>query len=204
MGALSAESKRALTAVVEAIELGSGAEIVVAVRPRSSPLVVPCALVGALAGILGLAFLLFSPWLFSHDAMLLDTVLLGLAGAWICRRVEGLQRWFIPRALAQLSVERAAKTEFVDRGVMETRERLGVLVYVSQLERAVCVVADRGVRERVESRAWDAASAELEHAVAVHDDDGVAWAAALEGFLPVLARALPRLPDDVNELEDFV
>jgi len=204
MGALSAESKQALTAVVEAIELGSGAEIVVAVRPRSSPVLVPCALVGALAGLWGLGFLLFSPWLFSHDAILLDTLLLGLLGAWIGRRFEGLQRWFVPRALAQISVERAAKAEFVDRGVMETRERVGVLVYVSQLERSVFVLADRGVRERVEQRAWDAALAELEQAVAVHCDDGVAWAAALEGFLPVLARAVPRRQDDVNELEDIV
>ena len=87
--------------------------------------------------------------------------------------------------------------------MVETRDRSGVLVYVSQVERLVSIVADRGVLAKVERSTWARVSAELERVVA-SGADGVAWARTLLELLPLLAAAVPRREDDVNELEDVV
>jgi len=203
MGYLTPESKLALAEAVQTIELASSAEVVVVMRPNSTPALAPCALAGALGGLLGLAFMLFSPWEFSFEAMWVDTLVAGLFGALVCRRFTGLRRWLTPRSLALNGVAQAAKAEFLDRGITETRDRTGVLVYVSQIERRASVVADRGVHACVESEAWQAAVADIKRCVQDHQD-GVRLAEYVRALGPILASALPRRDDDINELSDGV
>jgi putative membrane protein len=202
MGQLTEQSKAELSKAVAEIEGASAAEIVIAVRPHSTPLLAPCALAGLVFGLAGLAFLMFSPWSFSHLAIWLDTLLLALFGALMCRRFSSVRRWCTPRALAVASVERAARAEFMERRVFETRDRSGILVYVAQTERLARVLPDRGVSERVDAAQWQAAVGRIEHSVH-KSDDGVELAKAVMGLAPLLRAALPVRADDVNELEDM-
>jgi putative membrane protein len=201
MGHLTAEAKIALTDAVQAIERSSAAEIVIAVRPASTAALGPCAVAGCISGLMGLAFLLFSPWPFSHSALWLDTVLVGVLGAGLCARWSALRRWCTPRSLAEAAVDRAAKAEFVDRRMTETRDRSGILVYVSQTERLARVLADRGVLASIETRAWQSAVDTITRSV-LRGDDGAKLAEAVSALAPLLSVALPRREDDVNELED--
>jgi putative membrane protein len=203
MGYLTSESKQALSEAVQAVELASSAEIVVVMRPASTPALAPCSLAGALGGLLALAFLLFSPWAFSFEAMWLDTLVAGLAGAVVCRRFTGLRRLLTPRQLALHGVAQAAKAEFLDRGITETRDRSGVLIYVSQTERRASVIADRGVHAHVEPNAWQSAVEDIKRSVQQHED-GVRLAACVQALAPILQAALPRRADDINELSDAV
>jgi putative membrane protein len=201
VGHLSAEAKLALTRAVEAIELASAAEVVIAVRPASTPALAPCALAGAISGLAGLAFLLFSPWPFSHVAIWLDTLFVGLLGAGLCHRWSTLRRWCTPTGLARAAVDQAARAEFVERKISETRERSGILVYVSQTERIARVLPDRGVLACVPEQSWRAAVDAIARSVE-SGDDGLLLAQAVTALGPLLSRALPRRADDVNELED--
>jgi len=202
MGQLSEPSKAALNEAVADIERVSAAEVVIAVRPHGTPLLAPCALAGAGAGLAGLSFLMFSPWPFSSLAIWLDTLLLGLFGALVCRRFSAVRRWCTPRALAEASVERAARAEFVEHRVFETRDRSGVLIYVAQTERMARVLPDRGVVEHVDEAAWREAVERIVHSVK-RSDDGSQLAEAVRGLAPILRAALPVRADDVNELEDL-
>jgi putative membrane protein len=129
-----------------------------------------------------------------------------LAGAGIALAVSavpGLERALATRARRREAVERAARASFVERGVGLTRERTGVLVYFSRLEREVVVVADKGVTDLVAPEAWREACAALER-VAVEGGGTAALASALRCFGALLAKSLPRRADDVNELADDV
>lgn len=201
MGHLSEEAKVALTGAVEAIERASAAEIVIAVRPASTPALAPCALAGAISGLAGLAFLLFSPWPFSHGAIWFDTLLTGLLGAGLCLRSSALRRWCTPARVAAEAVDRAARAEFVERGISETRDRSGILVYVSQTERLARVLPDRGVLAHVDARSWHSAVDAISRSIQ-GGDDGALLAQAVSSLAPLLSQALPRRADDVNELED--
>jgi putative membrane protein len=202
MGQLSEHAKAELSKAVADIEGASAAEIVIAVRPHSTPLLAPCALAALGFGLGGLAFLMFSPWPFSHLAIWLDTLLLALFGALLCRRFSMVRRWCTPRALAEASVERAARAEFVERRVFETRERSGILVYVAQTERLARVLPDRGVLERVDATQWRAAADRIVSSVRT-SDDGAELARAVTALAPLLSAALPVREDDTNELEDM-
>lgn len=72
----------------------------------------------------------------------------GVAGRpWLLRRL-------IRPSRATAAVERAAQAAFVARGLTETRDRSGVLIYVSWLEQRVHLLADRGIHQRVGVAGW--------------------------------------------------
>lgn len=198
---LTTEDKQALTRAVEAVELGSSAEVVVAVVPASTSPLVPALLAATMGAAFGLAFLLFSPWPFSHAAILIDSMLCGAVAYAVCHRSTWLQRVLTPVSVVKRCVQHAAKAEFVDRGVVETRGRTGLLVFVSQLECVARVVADRGVLASVDAERFQRGVARIEQLVSARRG----WnelAGAVADLGPILADAFPRGDDDINELGD--
>jgi len=156
-------------------------------------------LLGAISsGWAGLGFLLLSPWSFSLWSIWVDPLLCGLVGGWLVSRMAALRRWLTPAAWRREAVWRCARALFVERRISETRDRSGVLIYISQLEREVVVLADRGVQQAVPNEAWARLREGL--ARALLDDDGVGAARRLEEFGLLARAALPRRADDVNEL----
>jgi uncharacterized membrane protein len=91
----------------------------------------------------------------------------------------------------------------MDEGVGRLRGRNGILVYASQLERAVVVVPDLGLDVTRLGSAWQAAVDRLEAALTPRLDLD-AFEVALRALGPLLGRVLPRSHDDVNELPDAV
>jgi putative membrane protein len=191
-----------LAAVLRGIEARSRAEILWAVSARSAGYERGPAVAAGLACSATLSFLLFSPWEFSLPVIAVAPVaaaaLVGLAGA----AVPALVRLLSGRGTRRGAVERAARAAFVERGVSHTRERTGILVYVSRLEREVVVVADKGITDVIAPDRWRAAVAPLERAVA-GDESIDALAAALDTLGALLARELPVRADDTNELPDI-
>jgi putative membrane protein len=200
---LTEASKQALTAAVESIERQSAAEVVVAVRDKSGSMLHSDLLAGALGAFVTLAFLLFSRFSFSLEAILMDTVLFGALSALLCSRWPALRFRLTPRRLAAASVARAARAEFFDAHISETRARTGVLVYVSQTERTAEVLADCGVRSAVDVAAWEACVRRI-RSVVESKQDGVLLAKAVSELGSVLASCLPRAADDVDELANQV
>jgi putative membrane protein len=200
---LSDGAKTALAEAVRAIETASRAEVVVVVRARSAPYREAAFAGGLLAALLTLAFMLFSPWPFDLAWFLVDPLVLGVAGGLLVARVAVLTRVLTSARARGAAVRNAARLAFLDRGVTATRERTGVLVYVSLLERAADVVADLGIAEAVPPDAWEAAVASM-RAVVAAGGDGVALAARVGALSELLADARPAGPDEVNELPDEV
>lgn len=203
MKRLDEEAKLALIRAVQTVEAVSSVEVVVAVRPQSMPPHHAYALAPPIFAVLGLLFLVESPWLFSNFALWLDTALFALLGHALCRWSPGFGRLFILASARRDAVVQGAYREFFERGVSETRERSGMLVYVSQRERGAKVLYDRGICARLDAAELAARAAQVEQ-VAQSSADGVALARAIEALAPWLAAALPRAADDINELADAV
>ena len=124
----------------------------------------------------------------------------GLAGA-VVELLPAVKRALTPRAMRQREVLRAARATFVERGVHRTRDRSGVLVYISWLEREVELVVDTGVERALPGEVRNDAVRSLTAAIS---GGGAAVARQLERFAPALAAAMPRRDDDVNELPDAI
>lgn len=203
MKRLDEKAKLGLTRAVQAVEAVSCVEVVVAVRPESMPPLQAYALAPPIFAVAGLLFLVESPWLFSDVALWLDTALFALLGFIVCKWFPGFGRLFINKRARHLAVTQAAYRELFERGVTETRERTGMLVYVSQRERTAKVLFDRGIHACADAAELAALAAEVER-IAESAADGEALARAIEALGPFLARCAPRRADDVNELPDEV
>lgn len=198
---LSQTERAALEAAMQAIEGASRAEVVVSIRGRSVPPDRGPLLLGGVVAVALSAFLLFSPWEFSlmtiWTAPPFAGLLVGIAGD----RVPALESLLASRTKRREAVLRAARAAFVERGVGHTRERTGILVYLSLREREAVVVADRGVADLVPTDAWREAVERVE--AAARSGSGIEGVAgALAAIRDTLARELPRRADDVNELPD--
>ena len=202
LGFFDADGEKALTRAVCDVEASSCAEVVVVVRRSSGSYLHADLLTGAVAGFVALAFLLFSPWPFATAWVLLDPLIVFVLSAWAGSKSATLRRAFTSVGERRGRVETHARAAFVERGVGVTSRRTGVLVYVSILERASCVVADQGVRAAVPEEEWNAAVGAIE--AAAKRGRAVDVATALATTKALLARALPRSADDVNELPDEV
>jgi putative membrane protein len=106
----------------------------------------------------------------------------------------------VPRAVRRARAHRAALEQFVLRGISHTRNRCGVLIFVSLAERYARIIADEGVAQKVHNSEWQAAIDAL--TTCIHDGRIAAgFIAAIERCGAVLAQHAP--PDgSANVLPD--
>jgi putative membrane protein len=191
-----------LSEAVRAVEAKSRAELVLVVRSRSDsynrgPLLFGA---GVAWGVLG--FELFSPYEFPLDAIFLEPAIIGACAAFLAGAIPTFTRVLASPKKRRESVERAARATFQERGVGLTRERTGVLLYVSLLEREAVVVADKGITDLVPPDVWTPLlSRVVESARRARDAAGLAE--AVRFFVEPLAAELPSRADDVDELADL-
>ncbi len=201
---LTNAGKRALTDAIEAVEDRSRAEIVVVVRPVAGNYLGADLLVGNLAALGTLAFLLYSPWDFALVWFLIQPTLAAAAVVGVLRAVPALRRLFVSDARRQAATREAAAACFFQKGIRNTRERTGVLVFVALAEQKVEILADAGITSFVPRPEWREAAGLLEGVF--HDGgDAAELAERIEQALgPRLERWCESRPDDINELPNEV
>lgn len=197
------EAKRAFKGAIEAIEACSSAEVVIAVRHHSGSYLHADLIVGMVTGFAALAFMLFSKFEFSLSSILIDPVIAGALFGLLDTQLPTLRRWITPRRARQRRVLQAARAAFYEKGIRLTKDRIGILVYISLLERAVEVVCDTGVRNAVPSTEWTLKTAQIE-ATLRHTMDAMQVARKVEELKVICEACLERSEDDVNELPDEV
>lgn len=114
-------------------------------------------------------------------------------------------RFFMtPRSVKKDRARRHAEELFLARNLHQTRERTGVLIFVSQAEHVAEIIADEGIAAVVEQAEWDDAVAALvSRAKAGQLGEGLAEAVGRVG--DILARHFPAdATDNPNELPDAV
>jgi putative membrane protein len=197
---LTEDAKRRIVEAVQDVESKSSAEIVVSVRDRSDDYRDVDLLAGVCLAVVTIFVLIYVPAELDENLMPLETLLGFVVGSLLVGKIRPLKRVLLSRKRAAQRAIVEARAHFVEAGVSRTRDRSGILIFVSQLERAVCVVADIGIDERTMGDAWTAKLAGLR--AAAEREDVAAFAAALKELGPLLGAAYPRREDDINELPD--
>ena len=189
-----------ITEAVAAVERTTAGEIVVVSVPSAEPYHDLRALGAGAAALASavIAHTLFPEW---SVTWLLWLQLLAFGAAWLVLGWPPLLRAALPSARAERSVERRAREELIEQRVLETEARTGVLILLCELEHRVVILGDRGVHARVQTDGWQQHVSTIVSAIrAGRAADGVC--SVIEQLGTVLARDLPRAPDDVNELPD--
>ncbi len=66
-----------------------------------------------------------------------------------------VKRMFIPAAMMQQRVDERASMAFLEEEVFATRERTGILIFISLFEHRVRILGDSGINEKVQQAQWD-------------------------------------------------
>lgn len=149
-------------------------------------------------------FLSSQLWITEYMLNLGIAVASGVASA-LLLNIERLARVMIPNQLMQLEVEEAAYLSFLRNEVFATKKRNGVLIFVSEFEHAVFILADKGLASAVPESTW----ADLSQRLASdfeRNQPGETFFAALDSLHQKLAGFFPPEAngETQNELTDTV
>jgi putative membrane protein len=195
---LSKQDHEAVTAAIHEAETRTSGQIVCVLAQSSSDYAyIPLLWASLLA--------LFAPWpLIEFTQLSVQRIFLlqiavfivfALVFSWMPLRLA-----LVPGAVKRACAHRAALEQFFVRRVAHTKNRTGVLIFVSLAERYARVVADDGIAEKVHGSEWQAAI----DALTGHMRAGriaAGFTAAIERCGAVLATHAP--PDgSPNELPD--
>lgn len=164
--------------------------------------------------IAGAELLAFAPWSAAHAAsataygwqLLSHFVLvqgLCFAGAFALLSIPAVRRALTPRAVKRARAHRAALQHFHARGLHQTRDRTGVLIFVVEQDHQIEIIADVGIHAKTPPEAWGEATAALA--------SGLKQGQAAEGFEAaiglcggMLAMHFPPRPNDMDELPNRI
>jgi putative membrane protein len=200
MARLTESDRQRLRSAVQAAESRTRAEFVMVVARRADPYFFPpAALTTAVA--IALPGLLWVAGIANDFAVLYGVQLAVFAVLLPLLRLPALLPYLIPPAVGVARARRLARDLFHRLGLHRTQERVGVLLFVSLAEHYVEIIADDGANDAVAVDAWrELIQSTTERVRRDGAADGLA--AALERLAEILGRALPRRPDDKNEIPD--
>jgi putative membrane protein len=132
------------------------------------------------------------------ELQMLVFALLALVFRW-----SPIKRQLVPRAVKQQYCARRAREQFLAQNLHTTRERTGVLLYVSIAEHHVELLADAGIHARVPAGTWDQVVSSLTARVKA-DQVGEGFIEAVNAIGAQLAAHFPAAGVNPNELPDHL
>lgn len=189
-----------LAETIRALECECSAELVVAVRARSGSYRRADFLFAAVLSFVTLLFVIFSPFTFGPEWILLDVVVMYGLGVYLSTKSSAIRRLFTPEKQRAAAVRTHAAAMFYEAGIANTEAETGVLVYLSLMERRLELIADRGILRAVPPMDWNGAMAELHRVGRSPNPDE--FIAGLKRMGAVLAQCLPPDAENPNELSD--
>ena len=194
-------------AVTEAEQRTSG-EIVPFVVPASDPYanaVWKGTAFGALLGPLLAVALhhLWDLWGTHLDLWIIVPAAAGAAvGFLLAAFVPAVKRWLAGDEMLDLRARQRAEMTFLEEEVFLTRDRTGILIFVSLFEHRVVVIGDSGIDALVQPGQWDGVVAEVVGGIRA-GRPGEALVAAIHQCGDLLERhGVARRADDANELSN--
>ncbi|MFB6247776.1 MAG: TPM domain-containing protein [Salinibacter sp.] len=143
-------------------------------------------------------------WLYTPWGVVLTALGGGTAGALLATYVPRTQRLLAGADLLDETVHRRALQSFVEEEVFDTRDRTGILLFVSLREHRIEVLGDSGINQQVDPDDWAEIVARIRKGIRKDNlTEGLVEAIEMCGHL-LERRGVNIRPDDENELADQV
>ena len=198
---ISATDRTRISAAIRAAEAKTSGEIVCVLAQSSSG---ATALPIFIAAIVALAL----PWLLVaftglavQRILSLQVILFTVLCVVLC--LPAVRVALMPRAARRAVAHRAAVEQFDIRGIARTKDRSGILIFVSLAERYARIIADDGIAARVPQTQWQGA---VDALVAHMRDERIAdgFVAAIDICAHELAAHFPRAETSKDELPNRI
>lgn len=195
-----ADAKRVADAINRAEAKTSG-EIVAVIADRSGSHELFALMWAALIALLvpwPLIYLTWAPMQWVFGMQLVVFLVLSMLFS-----VRAIQPFLVPRSVQRRWAHRRAVEQFLAQNMHTTRNRTGVMIFVSAVERYAEIIADTGIYQRVPKDTWQAIVDELTGYLGdAQPADGFIKAIEASGVL--LAQHFPRGEHGLNELPNHL
>lgn len=143
-------------------------------------------------------------WLYTGQGIASVTIISAFVGALMGAYVPPIKRLLAGRDLIERMVHHRATRAFVEEEVFNTRDRTGILLFISMLEHRIEVLGDEGINRRVTSEDWIDVVSKIREGIRTKKvADGLIEAIELCGKL-LERRGVEIQPDDTDELSNEV
>lgn len=143
-------------------------------------------------------------WLYASGGMVALSLIAGTMGALAAANIPPLKRVLAGTALIDRRVHERAMKAFVEEEVFFTKDRTGILLFISLLEHRIEVLGDTGINQKVKPEEWVDVVLRIRKGIRQgHLAEGLVEAIGMCGELLERGGVAIR-PDDVNELPDGV
>ncbi|MBL0912238.1 MAG: TPM domain-containing protein [Bacteroidia bacterium] len=141
---------------------------------------------------------------FQVNYLVLLQSILFIGGALLTSRSFALKRLFSRKKSRTESVKEKAETIFLEKEIFATRQRTGILIYISLLEHQVYILPDTGIKARVKDKEWKAVTGMIVAGIKRKKPaDGTLEAITACRDL-LLKNGFRATPDDTNELPNDI
>lgn len=159
---------------------------------------------GAAAFLLIIIFDRYVPTLAVYDPMFIFSLVMagGFIGGLMAHFINPVKRLMLSQSYLDKATRNRAETAFLEEEVFNTRQRTGILIFISFFEHEVIVMADKGISKVVDQKEWDAVvRIIIEQIKKGKITDGMVSAIGRCGDI-LLEKGFIITHDDVNELGD--
>lgn len=126
----------------------------------------------------------------------------GIVGALLPHFIEPLKRFLVAQEQLDQATRMRAENAFLEEEVFNTRQRTGIMIFISFFEHEVIVIADKGISKVVEQKEWDNIVATMIAQIRKGNVvDGLEAAIRRCGEI-LLEKGFVKTEDDINELGD--
>ena len=155
MTLLTEKQKDSLEERIRAIESRTDAEIVMVLAKRSDNYgYAPTLFAACTSMLIPLASLFWPFWLSLSEVVFIQ--FMAFFGLTILLRIPTHIRLVVPRRTKFLRASNIAMRQFLTQQVHTTKDNLGLLIFVSELEHYIEIIPDHGL-ERIENTVWEMA-----------------------------------------------
>nr|WP_010132922.1 TPM domain-containing protein [Microbulbifer agarilyticus] len=150
---LNANEKRNLSETIKEVESKTDAEVVTVLAGQSDNYLYISTLWAAFLALLIAPLMQFLPWWIEYQqAFTLQWILFIVLA--VLFRWRPLTMWLVPKKIKYWRAANLARRQFLEHELHSTKDRLGLLIFVSQAEHYVEILADRGLAEHITNEAW--------------------------------------------------
>lgn len=129
-------------------------------------------------------------------------ILAGIIGGVLPNFSKPLLRLLVSQKHLDHATSQRAENAFLEEEVFNTRQRTGIMIFISFFEHEVIVMADRGISKVVEQKVWDKIVSDLVQSIrAGRIVEGLEASIKRCGEI-LLEKGFHKAEDDINELRD--
>lgn len=145
-------------------------------------------------------------WNYKESYLLLFTgfsLFFVIGVTYVLSNIPVIDRLIIPNKIMEKQVYNRAVRHFIESGTCYTKDRTGILIFISELEKKVVLLADKGINDKIPQERWDGIVAEI--ILGIKGNmlvDSISSAVIECGN--ILEKEFPIKKDDENELTDVI